>query len=613
MPAKYYLIIFFAISLSGNSFSQDKSELLRYSGIIQPEILISTDKDLDIDDILEDAYQLKFAPVSRKIPMFPHKVYWFKIDFSDIDLAIMEKWLIRFYKYDQITLFYLNEDSISSIDQTEKYNSSSDNLYTEFLFTKENLFQERLLYARIMHNTRYFNRWHVAYMNPLASELGSYYYSKKVFSQQIVYIMFIGGMLLIITYFFGIYFLYKDKMFLIYLLYLFSLLLYLGTKAAFIEMPLRNYFGPYFSYFHELIQVVVNIFYLIFASHFLKARTDFPKLNVAIRYMVKALLVIMAIQVALMLTERYFYLEEYVMHFERFFVILFSFWAYYHIIRGYKDRLAFFLLAGSFVYIIGGLSALMFREVAFMMVGSAIEVFFFSLGMGYRMKKIEEENKWRESELMRMELTALKAQMNPHFIFNSLNSIRAYVIANKVKEASAYITKFAKLIRLILQYSAKEFITLQEDIEALQLYVELEELRFRDNFGLEVTVSNEIESGSLFLPPLILQPYVENAIRHGLAPKSGDKKLQITIYPEKDCIVFKIKDNGVGRQHSHKNKTVITGHQSIAMELTKKRINLTGKLYATEGNVIINDLIENGLASGTEVILRLTLSSSKNK
>lgn len=194
-----------------------------------------------------------------------------------------------------------------------------------------------------------------------------------------------------------------------------------------------------------------------------------------------------------------------------------------------------------------------------------------------------------------------------------MNSIRAYVIANKVKEASAYITKFAKLIRLILQYSAKEFITLQEDIEALQLYVELEELRFRDNFGLEVTVSNEIESVSLFLPPLILQPYVENAIRHGLAPKSGDKKLQIAVYPEKDCIVFKIKDNGVGRQHSKKNKTVIAGHQSIAMELTKKRINLTGKLYATEGSVTINDLTENGLASGTEVVLRLTLSSSKSK
>ncbi len=429
MPGKYYLIIFLSIFLSGNSFSQEKSELLRYSGLIKPEVFISTDKDLDIDDILEYAYQLEFAPVSRRTPMLPHKVYWFKIDFSDIDLAVMEKWLIRFFNYDQITLFYLTEDSISSIDQGEKYNSSSDNLYTEFLFTKDNLFQERLLYARITNNTRSFRVWHVAYLNPFVAEPGSFYYSKRDFSQQIIYIMFIGGMLLIITYFFGIFFLYKDKMFLIYLLYLVSILLYLGTKAAFIEIPLRNYFGSYFSYFHELIQVVVNIFYLIFASHFLKARTDFPKLYVAIRYMVKALLVIMFIQVALMLTERYFYLEGYVMHFERFFVILFSFWAYYHIIRGYKDRLAFFLLAGSFVYIIGGLSALMFKEVAFMMVGSAIEVFFFSLGMGYRMKKIEEENKSRESEMMRMELTALKAQMNPHFIFNSLNSIRAYVIA----------------------------------------------------------------------------------------------------------------------------------------------------------------------------------------
>jgi len=315
----------------------------------------------------------------------------------------------------------------------------------------------------------------------------------------------------------------------------------------------------------------------------------------------------MLVQVVFMFTNKYYYIETYLMQGERFFVMLFSVWAYYHILRNYKDRLVFFLLIGSVFYLLGGIGALLFAQVGYMMLGALLEVFLFSLGMGYRMKKIEDEKKIIESEIVKVELSALKAQMNPHFIFNSLNSIRAYVIANETKKASGYITKFSALIRLMLYYSSRELITLREEIEALQLYVQLEELRYRDDFGFKTIVDEKLDPQTILLPPLLIQPYIENAIRHGLTPKEGEKRVSLTIRKPDDFVELKIRDNGVGRQFHETNKSKPAHHKSMAMELTKRRIQLTRKLYSNKENIVIKDLEENGIPSGTEVIIRLPL------
>jgi LytS/YehU family sensor histidine kinase len=210
-----------------------------------------------------------------------------------------------------------------------------------------------------------------------------------------------------------------------------------------------------------------------------------------------------------------------------------------------------------------------------------------------------------------VQLTALKAQMDPHFIFNSLNSIRAYVISNNTKQASAYLIKFSSLIRLILQYSSRNSISLKDELDALSLYVNLEQLRFRDDFGYDLQVDKNIDVNNLQVPPLILQPYVENAIRHGLTSKKGEKKLELKITLKGSQLEFRIKDNGVGRQYSiQQKKSRSTGHVSMAMDLTQKRIELADFSNSNQESIKIVDLMEDGKQAGTEIILRLPVNKT---
>jgi len=313
-----------------------------------------------------------------------------------------------------------------------------------------------------------------------------------------------------------------------------------------------------------------------------------------------------------MLSPRFEHFDFYIINFERYFVIAFSLVAYYYIIKNYKDPIVLFLLIGSFFYLIGGLSALFLKEVAFMMLGAAMEVFVFSLGMGYRMKKIEEQKKSVENEIVKVQLIALKAQMNPHFIFNSLNSIRAYVISNDIKMASDYLTKFSSLIRLILQYSSQNSISLKDELDALKLYVNLEQLRYRDDFGFEIKIDKAVDVNNWKVPPLILQPYVENAIRHGLSAKKGVKKLELNISENKSHLIFRIKDNGVGRQYAKRiKKSETKEHISMAMDLTQKRIELADFSNSNSESITIVDLMEDGKQVGTEVIFKLPVNREK--
>jgi LytS/YehU family sensor histidine kinase len=283
------------------------------------------------------------------------------------------------------------------------------------------------------------------------------------------------------------------------------------------------------------------------------------------------------------------------------------------ILKNYKNRLVVIFISGSFIFLTGAVLAMYFRNVVYMMYGAAIEVFIFSLGLGYKSKQIETEKKRIESEMNRVKLTALRAQMNPHFLFNSLNSIRAYVISNKVKEASEYLSKFASLIRLILNYSSKEHIELYEELEALKLYVQLEELRFRQNFGLKIIHEENIDLHNVLIPPLILQPYVENAIRHGLAPAKETNSLEIKISVENDNqMIISVRDNGVGRTFSKKLNTIQNPeHKSLAMELTRSRIELMDSQSKIYDQVVVVDHYDNNTPKGTEVIIKIPVKHKK--
>lgn len=217
-----------------------------------------------------------------------------------------------------------------------------------------------------------------------------------------------------------------------------------------------------------------------------------------------------------------------------------------------------------------------------------------------------EENLTKQIAEVKMQ--ALRSQMNPHFIFNSLNSINHFILLNDTENASNYLTKFSRLIRLILDSSRTEWSILETEIKALELYIELEMVRFDNAFDYGIIIDDELNPATVMIPPLIIQPYVENAIWHGLLLKQDGKgKLQIKIWCDDDLLKISIEDNGVGRKKATQiksSKTLL--HKSHGMKITAERLDIVNNVYAVDATVVIEDLTDNTQnASGTRVLITM--------
>ncbi|HYK44965.1 MAG TPA: histidine kinase [Parafilimonas sp.] len=228
--------------------------------------------------------------------------------------------------------------------------------------------------------------------------------------------------------------------------------------------------------------------------------------------------------------------------------------------------------------------------------------------------QLEQSEKERQvAELQQqkteVEMQALRAQMNPHFIFNSLNSINRFILQNNKVQASEYLTKFSRLVRMILQNSQESFITLENELESLQLYVSLEALRFDDHFDYRISVIDDLDTSIVKVPPLIIQPYVENAIWHGLMHKEEKGQLNIDVWEENKFLYLKVSDNGIGRKQAAllASKSA-TKHKSMGLEITAHRIAMIQNAEEGGSAVTFNDLVEpDGSAAGTEVTIKMPL------
>lgn len=208
-----------------------------------------------------------------------------------------------------------------------------------------------------------------------------------------------------------------------------------------------------------------------------------------------------------------------------------------------------------------------------------------------------------------LELSALRSQMNPHFLFNSLNSIRHLIITNSNEKADEYLVKFSKLVRLVLQNSRNQLIPLVDELEALYLYIELESGRFDGKFSFELHIAEALNTEALVVPPMIIQPYVENAIWHGLMQKDAPGKVLISVEPDEDRLKITIEDDGIGREKAAqlKSKSALK-KESMGMNITGNRLEIIEKIYNIRCEVLIEDLhADNGMALGTRVTINLPL------
>jgi hypothetical protein len=217
-----------------------------------------------------------------------------------------------------------------------------------------------------------------------------------------------------------------------------------------------------------------------------------------------------------------------------------------------------------------------------------------------RARQRMEDMNHRISELNQKNL---RTQMNPHFIFNTLNSIQYYVFQNDRIASNNYMTKFAKLIRKTLENSEQPAIPIQEEIDALELYLELESLRFKQKFEWNIEIDEEIDTYMYKIPTMLIQPFVENAIGHGLMHKDGKGYINIDLKLGDACINCSIEDNGVGREKAMEIKNgKKENHRSLGTSITESRLRLVNSLYGKNMKVNYTDLKnEEGKASGTKV------------
>lgn len=216
----------------------------------------------------------------------------------------------------------------------------------------------------------------------------------------------------------------------------------------------------------------------------------------------------------------------------------------------------------------------------------------------------------QEKKILTLEQNMLKSQMNPHFIFNSLNSIKLYIINNEKENAVYYLNKFAKLIRKILVASNEKDISLADELDTMKLYMNIENIRFSNEIDFKIKIDEKINPENIRVPSLILQPFLENSLWHGLSSKTDDKRIELDIKKESDdYITISITDNGVGRKVSHERKLNKTlQRDSVGIEITRERLFNFSKRFARMYDLKIEDLFDHqNKASGTKVILNIPI------
>lgn len=215
-------------------------------------------------------------------------------------------------------------------------------------------------------------------------------------------------------------------------------------------------------------------------------------------------------------------------------------------------------------------------------------------------ERVNEKLRYK-NQVLALEAKALQLQMNPHFMFNALNSVKGLIAVNDLKSAKLYLARFAKLMRRILENSRDPFVSVQSELEMMDIYLQLENQALEKTFEYHIDVSQELDSVETLVPPMLLQPFVENAVKHAMRYKEGDGRIDLKVsLPEADVVVFEVLDNGPGRIAVREKQLAEQKHRSMALEITTERLKSFGDKYG----VAISDLEINGNL-GTQVVLKV--------
>jgi sensor histidine kinase YesM len=369
-----------------------------------------------------------------------------------------------------------------------------------------------------------------------------------------------------------------------------------------------------FHYF-KFLAVGAYLMYYLFISDFFDYEKNLPKIAMWGRRVEKVLMGYIALNFLLLLLNIPQKVQN--MVYSAFVLPLFivSIILLVQAMKTLRDRKAYFIIIGTVAFATGSVVSLILVSILkiqtfewFRLAGILIELVCFSIALAIKNQEIEEEKQRIQSKLAEAEIAALRSQMNPHFIFNSLSSINNFMLDNNSEQASFYLTKFARLIRLVLENSRTEKVLLANELYALELYLEMEGLRFKEKLKYVIQIDPSVSPDFLEIPPLLLQPYVENAIWHGLMHKKQGGTVTIAINQlEENLLHISISDDGIGRERAEELKSRSAMRQkSFGMQITSERLNAINTIFKTQTCITVEDLTDTeGAACGTKVNLTI--------
>lgn len=420
-----------------------------------------------------------------------------------------------------------------------------------------------------------------------------------------------GGLFVLFLYHFLIFFQNRSKLYLYYSLFLLALTIYL------LQHVVSDDIKPIYAYLNFSIQFLAYAAYLAFARDLLDTRTHLIKWD---KYFELGSKVLVLLAPIFMLIQFFLGYEFQVKAFTAIIpaLTIFTFVSYYIILTRINDNFSLFFVAGSLIYVVlanvSFLEAFLGREffiskgvepMFFVYLGALLQSIIFSVLLGLIIKRIEQKSKNAEvklavklKEMEELKMTALQSQMNPHFLFNSLNSINNFVLKNDIEKASDYITKFSKLIRVILNSSSSPTSSLTEELTVLALYVKLEQMRVNGGFDYIVSVDENLKLDHIKVPTLFLQPFIENAIWHGIMKKEGEKEIELSIKEDQGNVICIIRDNGIGINKARELDQITQKKRFFGTETTENRIRV---LHQNKNVTIETKDISLGTKTGTEV------------
>lgn len=451
-----------------------------------------------------------------------------------------------------------------------------------------------------------------------------------------------------------------DKTFKYYALYCFFLLIYVVYKFDFYE-PFLQWLGTWRNQgFNWMIQVLYHAFYAAFGISFLEFPKYYPALNKGINYYFKILLIIGFTGIAvsfLPLVNYSFYTTFFLYIFLPPHLILAIFIA----VKALKSKAhaRYYFTSGSLTYMLLAMYALfvsykllknpfsdLMDSIDFFFIAIIFESLIFSYGLSHRVRllynqkilvqkeldtvqqmiqeKLKEEINLQQKEniilleqkqkqelitrVAFLQQKVLRSQINSHFIFNVLNSIKLFILENDAPKASFYLGKFARFIRAVLDSSEHEQTNLADEIDTIELYLNIEQMRFNDKFTYEFDVQKNLNLSEYPFPPLLLQPFVENALWHGLMQIEKNARLLVRIYENSNGLIIEIDDNGIGYNKSVTSKK--NEHKSLGLKIAKERIehyNQRLNFY-----LVYTIIDKSDIQKGEGTIARITLEKVEN-